>query len=1069
MEDKQTLSELREKYFLDRRWEDLADVLEREIPVTDDREERLELYELLGSVYAEHLHDAERAFDAFKTVIDLNDWSAREAMEVWEQLLEIDPAFDPAFRRIEEHLRSLGTDQAYQTLAGHYIDRAEASVADPEAFLTYQREAAQLFEYQLTSPESALVVLTASVTPRTWQTGVLDDIERLAAQLDDWREAIATVQNLLGEMTDGPRAGRLHKRVGFWLLRAGRADDAAHHLRAALRHAPADRELEEALEGLYRQQGRWDEMIEAARRAVDEAIDPVHRSELRERLMALLEEAAGSTRDDRRRGQYLAELGTMHDVEMGDRLTAVRYWEQALNAEPKTLDAARPLIDHYMSDNRWERAAPVLETVVETAEKNHGLLEPRELNQRYLQYGKVCDTLGNEKLALHAYRQAYEIDRNNPRTLERLGLLLFDAEEYDQAYHVFVALADRHERAVQPEILLEVLRKAARIKHRHGDHRVAIGLLERALRLRPDDRPTLRLMATFSQDAGEIEHAMKARKKLIDSEPQAKVQFAELVKMGDAWAEEAGEVEKAARAYVEALELQPQSVAVLRKLLDAFRNLGRWREAIGVLERLVEHEDDRVRRANLYYTMGVVARDEVEAPERAVGYYEKALDENPDMLKAFEAIDRIMTDARAWKDLERAYRRMLHRVTENERELPQGRRNDLNFLLWTSLGEVYRSRLGDPRAAVEAFEAALALRPDDDNTRMILAELYERTGANPDVAIEHHRALLDKDPGRSDSYHALYRAYMDNRRFDAAWCVAGVLAWMQKANPDEGEFYRKYLGWNIKLAKSNFYPELFNALVPRQQSRLVNGIMAHLAVALRGHFAHPVRDFGVNPKKDRVNPHQTPIVAAQMYKYICRVMGFAPEPHLYIRRDHPLGIRILNAEQPSILLGSDLLEDREDDRHLAFRFARIMTWMRTEYYLAAIGKSPAELQLIFVSAADWAAGRKPTAGRDGAAIIKQLKSSEGQTQMQLQSLLRNYLQHSNQPPDMAQWLTLADHTASRVGLVLCNDLDKAVTGIKRESQAPTTASVPQRVENLARFAGSEAYIEIRRELGLAIG
>ncbi len=1068
MEDKQTLTELREKYFLDRRWEDLADVLEREIPVTDDREERLELYELLGSVYAEHLNDAPKAFDAFKTVIDLNDWSEAEAMEVWEQLLEIDPGFDPAFRRIEEHLREKGTDAAYQALASHYIDRAEASVAAPQAFLTHQREAAQLFEYQLGSPESALVVLTASVTPQTWQTGILDDIERLAGQIDEWGEAVDAVQNVLVDMTDGPRAGRLHKRVGFWLLRAGRADDAAHHLRTALRHAPADRDLEEALDSLYRQQGRWDEMLDAARHAVAEAIDPVHQSELLQRLMSLLEEAAQATSDNRQRAQYLAEMGVMHD-RAGDRLTAVKTWEQALNAEPATLDAARPLIDHYMSDNRWERAAPVLETVVEAAEQNHGLLRPEELNQRYLQYGKVCDTLGNEKRALHAYRQAYEIDRNNPRTLERLGLLLFDAGEFDQAYHVFMALVDHHERAVNPEVLLEVLRKAARIKHRRSDSRTALGLLDRALRLRPGDRETLRLVAEVGEETGNIDAAMSARQKLVESEPHAKVQFAELVKMGDAWAEKAGRTEEAARAYVQALEIEPKSVAVLRKLLGAFRTLGRWREAIGVLERLVDLEDDRVRRANLYYTMGIIARDEVESPQRAVNYFEKALDENPEMLKAFEAIDRIMTDARAWKDLERAYRRMLHRVTENELNLPQARRNDLNFLLWTSLGEVYRSRLGEPRGAVEAFETALAIRPDDENTRMILAELYERTGGNPEVAVEHHRALLEKDPMREESYHALYRAYMDQKQFDAAWCIAGVLSWMEKASGEEADYYRKYLGWNLKLAQSNFYPELFNKVYPRGQDRLVNAIMAHLAVVLRGYFAHPLKDFGVHAKRDRITPHKTQIVAAKMYQYICRVLGLQPEPHLYVRRDHPLGIRILNVEPPAILLGSDMLQDRKDDRDVAFKLGRIMTWMRTEHYLAAIGKGPAELQLIFVSAMDWVAGRKPTAGRDGAAIIKQLKGTDGQMQMQLKSLLSNYMSRATDAPNMAQWLTFADHTASRVGLVLCNDLQKAVTGIKREPQAPTTASVPQRVENLAKFAASEEYIEIRKELGLAIG
>lgn len=1067
MADLHTLLELRERYLVERRWAELADVLEQLCPLTEERNERLALYEELGAICVEQLRDAARAFDAYRVVVDLRrDWTDHDALVVFTQILSLDPTQWPAMQRVDELLRRRGDVEAFEALAGHYIDLAAASAHEPEKFLRHQREAARLFEAELGSPDSALLVLVTSVTTQTWQTGILDDIERLAALTGLWDEPIDRLRDVVGNMTDAPRGGRLHKRIGFWCIQARRPEDAAYHLRATLRHFPGDREARQALEQLYRAEGRWSEIVAGARAERAAALDEPHARELQERLRAVLEEAAGAADTPAERARYLAELGHLHR-EAGDRVTAVRYWEQALNAEPETLEAARPLIDHYLEHNRWERAAPVLETVVKMSQRRRGLLEPREENLRWLQYADVLDRVGNEKLALKAYRQAYELDRNNPHTLERLGLLLFEADEFDQAYHIFVQLVDRFEREVEPRTLVEVLRKAAAIKAHHRDMRTAMGLVDRALRIAPDDRDTLKLAADIAALSGDLDLSMKARSRLVESEVNPTVKFADLVKMGDTWVDKAN-WDQAARAYVNALKVEPNSVAVLRKLLEAFQKLSRWSEAIGVLDRLAAQEEDRLKRAKLFYTMGIIARDEVRSPERAVQFFDRALDEDTELLKAFEAIDRVLTERRAWKELERAYRRMLHRVAENELNLEAPAREKLDLMLWRNLGEVYRSRLGDLKAAIQAFETVLAMRPNDEHVRLILAELYERAGIKLEGAVEQHRRVLDKDPRRVDSLHGLFRALMASKRYDPAHCVAGVLHWMNRGDGESDDFYRTYLGRNLKLAKGTFYPELLDKVYPRAQNRVVNGVMAHLAVVLRPLFAHDLRDFGVNAKADAIDPKSSRYVFTQMYRYITETMGLVPAPHLYARLDHPLGLRALNAEPPALLAGSDVLDNDGDDREMAFRLAKTVSWMRPEHYLAAIGNTPGQLQVMFVSAMDFALARKPTAGRDGAAIIKALKAAPAQSQLQIQALIKTYVRHASEPPEMSHWVTQAEHATSRFGLIFSGEFKKAAEFIKREPPALTAATVEERLTELVRYATSEEYFEVRKELGLAI-
>ena len=368
MDDKVTLRELRERYFADRRWRDLADVLEREIKVTDDRRERLDLYEELGSVAAEHLGDAPRAFDAFRTVIDLrDDWSDDDAMGVYVQLLDLDPGFVPAFERLEPMLRARGDLDSLQELASRTIDLAGA-VHDAQMFLEYQRQAARIFEVELGSPDAALMVLIASLTEENWQMGVLDDLERLARMTGDWGELTHRVAQIVAGMSDKESAVGLHKRLGFWLVGLGQLEQGADHLRRAQRRAPGDPDIEQTLGEVYRRLGRWEELLEGVRLRRGAALGAVQAREFRDEHVRMLREAAANAGDKRRQAAYLAELGNLHDQELGDRLTAVSLWEQALNAESETVAAARPLIDHYLADNRWERAAPVLETLLRAAE-----------------------------------------------------------------------------------------------------------------------------------------------------------------------------------------------------------------------------------------------------------------------------------------------------------------------------------------------------------------------------------------------------------------------------------------------------------------------------------------------------------------------------------------------------------------------------------------------------------------------------------------------------------------------------------------------------------------------------
>jgi tetratricopeptide (TPR) repeat protein len=63
--------------------------------------------------------------------------------------------------------------------------------------------------------------------------------------------------------------------------------------------------------------------------------------------------------------------------------------------------------------------------------------------------------------------------------------------------------------------------------------------------------------------------------------------------------------------------------------------------------------------------------------------------------------------------------------------------------LWHALGEIYRSRLKDYKAAIAAFEVCVQMDPEAVARHQILAELYQLSGPETyEQAIKAYRQLI---------------------------------------------------------------------------------------------------------------------------------------------------------------------------------------------------------------------------------------------------------------------------------------------------------------------------------------
>jgi hypothetical protein len=161
--------------------------------------------------------------------------------------------------------------------------------------------------------------------------------------------------------------------------------------------------------------------------------------------------------------------------------------------------------------------------------------------------------------------------------------------------------------------------------------------------------------------------------------------------------------------------------------------------------------------------MAQLYRDKLDDLERAVELFNEALDLNPGYLEAFERINKILTAQKDWKQLERAYRKMLHRLS------PRKGNNDLEYNLWHSLGLIYRDRLEDRRRSRPSAwpRGSSPTRPSraPDLGRALRADGQLRRG---------DRRAFASAPRRSRSASTrtgALPALLADADYDRAWCM----------------------------------------------------------------------------------------------------------------------------------------------------------------------------------------------------------------------------------------------------------------------------------------------------------
>ncbi|MGZ3473895.1 MAG: tetratricopeptide repeat protein [Polyangiales bacterium] len=996
-------------------WQRLHALLEQELEAVQTERERVAVLRELAAVLEDHFIKPELAAQRL------------------EQALEIDPNDDEAYRAVERNYSKL---RRFQDLVAAY-DRHIAAATDDTVRVEIYSAMGKVYADELDDVERAVDAYRNITDIDSNNVAALEALSRLYEKQGETQLALDAMQRVADLTFDTAQKVEMLYRIGkAHDEKLGDRVTAQERFRAALDFDPAHLLSLAALRQIALDTADW---YEAAQ---------------------LLDQEQNNTVAPRQKAKLLVELGKLREEMLSEHEAAIQAFEMAIQADPENEDAAQPLGEEYVNNGRFEEAEPLLELLTRKATKR----DKQEQHKLYAMFGKALAAQGKNDRALKAYQQSFQADPTDMEVVRGLAEVCFNLEDWPAALSnyqkVLTSLGDEDQ-----ELRTEVYFRLGSIKRKQGQARQAITNYEKALEIDPAHRPTLEALVGVYSDNKDWKQVVEYKRQILDNVMDGEERYVILNEIGDVWANNDKNLPKAIDALEEALELKPENHVLLHKLLQHYQGAEQWTKMIETIERIANLETSADRKSKYFYTMAQLYRDKENDQDKAVEYFNLALDNDPQFLKAFEAINKILTIQKDWKNMERAFRKMLHRIAGKGN-------NDLEFNLWHNLGLIYRDRLKQPEAGIEAFRMSSRLKPEDMQERQILAELYEM-GGQIDNAVHELQDVLVRDPMRVDPYQALYKLYMKAGLFDRAWCIAAALHFLKKADGEQTAFFEErkpkgMLGFRARLDNEQWVLNIFHPEQDKILGKLFEMITpaARTAKLLQLRAARQVPDI---PKKFLQDPATTTVTFAKAFFGGVQILGLQP-PVLYVRNDVPGALTAAPMDPPSSVAGATVLSGFTP-QELMFLIGKHLTYYRGEHYIKTLFPSLTELKTLLLTAVKIAMPEFPlpddmqkgvmTTAQE---LVKYMQPVQADG---LRLVVKRFVEEGAKA-DIKRWMQTSDVTAIRAGFVLCGDLEMAAKLIRAETVVAGDLSPSEKLKELIQYAVSEQYFNVRTHLGIAI-
>ncbi len=601
-----------------------------------------------------------------------------------------------------------------------------------------------------------------------------------------------------------------------------------------------------------------------------------------------------------------------------------------------------------------------------------------------------------------------------------------------------------------------VLLSLAEIERSRGNKDAAVGWLDRALAFAPTHRGALEARIAIAQDRGEASLAAALLERLVArlDTSDKKVEALRVI------AEQS--LSAARQAIAQASTLMPESVDLLERLRSVNEAAGMWDEAVSALVQIAEHTTEPAQRAKVLVDAARLCSERTKHTPRAVALYEAAIEDDPQLAGAFEAMEAQLIRSNDAEGLAGAYMRQVARLKAH------GAAEEQSAIL-RRLAHVQRGALGDTSATIASLEELLTLQPSDVAARRELAQLHQAAG-DAVKAMQYLESVVVSDPSQTDAYRSLMQLFSEAGNVDRSYCASSVLVALGEANADEQHFFGQYRPETLPTATAMLNDEAWLQLLPESHPHVLDQLAAAVEnVAFDVWYGDGKRSLPA-PGGDKVNPQKTTVSAARCFTWAAQLLGLT-EPEIYLQPSQMrIGMRILPRRQLSIELGHPVLSGWGMG-DLAFLAAHHLTYARPGWRIIALLGSRDEVRSLLMGGL--AVARPDVPGL--AEIGSRAQEFAGQLQARMSDDTRDILGalvegvlSGEDTLDVFAWLRSVEETASRAGLLASGNVTVAANVLAIAGVSPGGQSAAERAKALLGFCVSKQHADLRQLLGVNI-
>jgi tetratricopeptide (TPR) repeat protein len=995
------------------RFQDLLSNLDLQIEAAATPRQKIALWQRIAGIYEEEFLDHDKASYAL------------------EQLLLLDPEHDAALGALARHYRAL---ERWEDTAALY-ERHEKVLTDPTRRLAIVLQRARLLAELLASPDRAIGAYESAIQIDPQHPQALEALARLRESAGDADAALAAIDALAAKATTPEGKAEQYLRAAKLLQARGDRDGAIARYEQALDANPTDLGAAAALREAY-----------VARGDVNAAI-------------RLLERAIEHTAGERAKAKLFGQIATLSRNKLKDDKRAEEAAKRALNLDPTNLDALLVLGDLALDDKRYLEAAKHYEVVAGRAES----LEQSEAIGMLIRYVDALALSGSTEQALAPMDTLLRLAPEDPKALERVAQVTYEHGSPARAAELYETLLSRFGESMDENARYRAHFRKGEAWRRSGNLDAAIPALEEATELDPHVTEPLAALESAYAAAERWEDVVRTKTRHLDiASGDERVRL--LLEIGETASQKLGDRTQAAKSFVAALEERPDDRRILTKLMQLYSEEKDWNKLVDVVVRLAEFVEDPKQRVKYLHTAAIVTASQIGDAQRALEFYEQVLTLDPGFDKAMNEAIALYTAQNQHAGAEKLLQQKLARANTNDDQAAM-------LATFDALAELYEHKLGLSDKAIDAYEAAQTLDPENRERAERLSALYATDpGRYLDKAVATQALLLKQNPFRNESYKALRRLYTETRQADAAWCLCQAMTVLKLAEPDEERFYRRMRSDTAAAAQSALSDDdWLTLLMHADADPLLTAVFALIEPAVVTKRGQSLAELGYDPRfAVDMSTHPAPV--CQSLYYAAGVLGMDLPP-VFENPNDPGGLGFLFAESPSITLGATALRADVPLRPAAFIAGRQLAYLRPGSYLRHVLASGTALKSWLFAAIKLTAPQFPVAPELAGAVSEAMSALDtgiqGQARDQLTRVVSKLLQ-SGTALDLKRWVGGIDLTADRAGFLLAHDLETAAAVLRASDEASSVVPQQDRFQELVLFSVSRGYFELRSRLGITV-